>query len=252
MDVRPWSPPPRYLFRRHNLVRQMRKLPEVESFLDVGCGAGDLACVLSRDFGLSGIGIDFSEKAIETANKLKDFYGLKNSPVFKLVDGSIPKDTKKADVVICLEVLEHVKDDEKLLKELVSLSNKFVIISVPAKQDLFTHSDVLAGHYRRYEKAELKEMLRRNNLHILSFVSYGYPFTNLIRLGRERVAKKKHTSTKQTKKAGTQKSGYDLLDVNKYFSLPLERFLLPLCHFSRMFNGLNLSEGYLVICEKEN
>jgi len=239
------------LFRRHNVIRQVKKLPKAKTFLDIGCGAGDLDCLLARDFGMKGVGLDYSETAIKTANALKKHYGINKGLDFKLIDGKIPKNTKKADVVICLEVLEHVKDDKKLLKELVGLSNKYIIISVPAKKDLFTHSDVLAGHFRRYEKKELKEMLGHNNLQILSFISYGYPFTNIIRLGREGLAKRKRASTEsKSKVTGTKKSGYDLLEVNKYFALPLEQILLPLCHLSRLFNRFDLSEGYLVICKK--
>lgn len=251
MDVRPWAPPPRYLFRRYNVIRQIGQLQSAKTFLDIGCGAGDLDCLLVKDLKMAGEGIDFSESAIVTANQLKKYFGLGGQPVFKLIDGQIPKETKKADVVICLEVLEHVKDDEKLLKDLVSLSNRFVMISVPAKQRLFTHSDRLAGHYRRYEKEILRTMLQKNDLRVLSFVSYGYPFTNLIRLVRERVAAKTAGKNKQeTMQKRSKKSGVDLMGVNKHFSFPLEQVLLPFYQFSRLFNRFDLAEGYLVVAEK--
>ena len=57
---------------------------------------------------------------------------------------------KKFDVVICLEVLEHVEDDCALLKDLLK-HGKRLLISVPAKQKLFDASDEAVGHYRRYE-----------------------------------------------------------------------------------------------------
>src|SRR5438093_1619718 len=76
MGAKPWSPPPRYLFRRHNVIRQIRKLPETRTFLDVGCGAGDLACLLSKELGMSGMGMDFAEEAIATAQRVKEYYGL--------------------------------------------------------------------------------------------------------------------------------------------------------------------------------
>lgn len=247
----PWNAPPRYLFRRYNIVKQVSKLKGAETFIDVGCGAGDLACTLVSKLGMKGLGTDFNDEAIMTAKKLRSSYGLDNMPDFKKLDGAQVKKLKPADIVFCMEVLEHVKDDGKLLNDLISLSKKYVVISVPAKQNLFTHSDRLAGHYRRYEKDDLRNMLIRNGLEIRSFISYGYPFTNMLRWLRELVsitAKRKHGLA--TMENRSKKSGTDLLDINKYFSSWLKYLIYPMYLFSRLFNRTNLGEGYLIICEK--
>lgn len=246
-------PPPRYLFRRHNVIREIKKLP-VKTFLDIGCGAGELDCLLVDDLKMRGQGIDFSKIAIDMANKLKRYYGLDKQPIFTLSSHGISENTKMADIVICLEVLEHQKDDQKMLRNLIALSNKFIIISVPAKQRLYNHSDKLAGHYRRYEKKPLQQMLEKNGLEILSFISYGYPFTNMTRLVRERVAKRrslKLTAPKSLEKRSMD-SGVDLMGVNRYFTLPLDKITLPFYYISRLFNNSDLAEGYLVVAKKSS
>lgn len=229
-------------------MRELKKLP-INSFLDVGCGSGYLDCMLVKGLGLKGEGVDFSKTALSTAELLKKYYRLGEQPIFKLTSSRIPRETKRADVVICLEVLEHIKDDEKMLSELIRLSNRFVVISVPAKQHLFSHSDKLAGHYRRYEKRDLKLMMKKNELKVLSFMAYGYPFTNLLRLAREKVASKTDVE-KYSMEVRSKKSGVDLMNLNQRFNLPLEWLLQPFYHASRPFNRMNLSEGYLVIAEK--
>lgn len=250
MQTKPWNPPPRYIFRRFNLTRQVKRLSGIETFLDIGCGAGDLDCTLVERFGWRGTGMDFSKSAIETAEQLKQARGLKKQPQFKLVGEHIPPKTAKADLVICLEVLEHVKDDSGLLERLVALSNKYLVVSVPAKKKLFSHSDKMAGHYRRYEKAELLDLLAGQDLEVRYFAAYGYPFTNLLRLVRELLAKRSNAKISSLKEEQSQKSGVDLMKVNRFFSLPLSTLLYPGYLISLLFNRFDLAEGYLVVCEK--
>ncbi len=246
---KPWVEPPRFLFRKYNLLRELKKL-DAKSFLDVGCGSGGMTCAVTKHMGYRSWGIDFSKKSITNAKSLKMKYGLRKYPIFEVADVKNKKLSNKADIVGCFEVLEHVSDDKTLLKELVDLSNRYVIISVPAKQRLFSASDELAGHYRRYEKKQLQDLLKSNGLQINKFISYGYPYTNIIRLAREVVSKRFKKNNKQkSMESRTKKSGNDLLNINRLFN-NLQYFIKPLYYASIPFNRFDFSEGYLVICEK--
>lgn len=249
----PWQKPPRYLFRKLNLISQLKKLEGCKTFVDIGCGAGDLACTLVAELDMQGKGFDFADNAIETANKLKSHYGLSGQPEFVLTKGSLPKGLS-ADLVLCMEVMEHVKDDATLLKQLVDFSKRYVVISVPAKQRLFSYSDKVAGHFRRYEKQDLIRLLEENGLEIMEFIAYGYPFTNWIRIIREQFSKKSSTNmdTPSGMEAGTKKSGVDLFNVNQLYGRNLETLIKPFYFLSTLFNHTNLSEGYLVICKKQS
>jgi hypothetical protein len=66
---------------------------------------------------------------------------------------------REFDVMLLLDVIEHVADDRALLADLVSSHLRVggvVLVSVPAYQALFTQHDVALGHYRRYTRRELR------------------------------------------------------------------------------------------------
>jgi SAM-dependent methyltransferase len=86
---------------------------KVNSVLDIGCGPGQLACLL-RDKGLKNyIGIDFSEKRIEWARL--------NCPEFRFVITDVFQtnifEEYCYDAVICTEFLEHVERDIEVIRK---------------------------------------------------------------------------------------------------------------------------------------
>lgn len=239
---------PRYLFRKLNILRMFEKISPGGTFLDVGCGAGELACTLAQN-GHTGTGLDFSGKALVAAKSIRASRGIDASQLdFKL--GGIEKISKATyDMVICCEVLEHIEQDEVFLKQLCGLDANYYIFSVPARQKWFDKFDEKVGHYRRYEKDELKNMIQAAGLEIIEFSAYGYPFINITRLIRKALAsriKKQKTDEDRTKESGIN----PIKASGRYTKIDLERPLKPLYHFSLMFNKFNLSEGYLVLCRK--
>ena len=61
-------------------------------------------------------------------------------------------------LVVALDILEHINDDVKTIKQIHSLlkSNAKFIINVPAHMFLFNGHDILLHHKRRYVQSELK------------------------------------------------------------------------------------------------
>lgn len=61
------------------------------------------------------------------------------------------------DVILALDVIEHVEDDGAFLRILRGLVGvgAVLVVTVPAYQRLFTRHDVLLGHYRRYARRGL-------------------------------------------------------------------------------------------------
>ena len=243
---------PRYLFRKHNILSMLIDKPEIKSFLDVGCGAGELACTLAEK-GMKGFAVDFSEDAIEVANEMRDSRGINKSNLQFKLGGLEHVSGKKYDLVSCFEVLEHVKNDKKLLKELASHSKKYVLISVPAKQRLFDSSDKSVGHFRRYEKPSLIRMIDDANLDIVKFVNYGYPFTDIVRVGRKAVFNNRLRKNKNESMNNRSKdSGINPVKLPKALTkFDIEKAIVPFYYMSRAFNSYDLSEGYLVLCKKK-
>lgn len=243
---------PRYLFRKHNILTILKDKKDIKTFLDVGCGAGELACTLAER-GMRGIAVDFSEDAIKIASDMRDDRGIKVSDLQFKLGGLENVSGKKYDLVSCFEVLEHVKHDKKLLKELVGYSKKFVLISVPAKQKLYDSSDEAVGHFRRYEKTDLLKMIEDADLDIVKFVNYGYPFTDIVRIGRKVAFNVKLRKNKgESMRTRSKDSGINPIKLPSALTkIDIEKLIIPFYYISRIFNGYNLSEGYLVLCKRK-
>jgi SAM-dependent methyltransferase len=69
---------------------------------------------------------------------------------------------KTFDLIMMLDVLEHVPDDVQLLSRFSSTllaANGRVLISVPAYMGLFTQHDITIGHYRRYDAPGMRDLI---------------------------------------------------------------------------------------------
>jgi SAM-dependent methyltransferase len=68
-----------------------------------------------------------------------------------------------AEIVLLLDVLEHVADDRGFLVDVVDnllAPGGVLLASVPAHPALFTHHDLVLGHRRRYRPGDLLRLMR--------------------------------------------------------------------------------------------
>jgi SAM-dependent methyltransferase len=77
------------------------------------------------------------------------------------------------DYVVSSEVLEHVTDDIAALRELLRVSRRGAIVTVPAHMYLWTDSDRILLHKRRYSKTGLQSLVRQAGGSVLHGGSYG-------------------------------------------------------------------------------
>lgn len=73
------------------------------------------------------------------------------------------------EVVLMLDVLEHVPDDRAFLEDIVGnllAPGGVLLASVPAYQTLFTRHDVVLGHHRRYRLRELRRLVESAGLQV--------------------------------------------------------------------------------------
>jgi 2-polyprenyl-3-methyl-5-hydroxy-6-metoxy-1,4-benzoquinol methylase len=121
------------------LFRQVGKL-RPESILDVGCGEGfTLQKLMDRGIGKRLEGIEYLDRAIEIGNKIHPELTLKQGNIYDL-----PYKDNEFDLVLCTEVLEHLEEPEKALKELKRVAKRYCIISVP-NEPLFMLGNFLRG-----------------------------------------------------------------------------------------------------------
>ncbi len=131
--------------------------------LEIGCSGGPLLQLLVSQGYSHVVGIDKSKKAIQLCKErgFKDVF---------LMDGVSPQfDCEEFDLIIASDVLEHIRDDEKAVKEWRRiLKPKGVIICfVPALKALWSKHDEDNEHYRRYTKTDLKKIFLMHDFKIL-------------------------------------------------------------------------------------
>jgi len=80
------------------------------------------------------------------------------------------------DGIILLDVIEHVKDDADFLRDCLKFVKQggLVIIHVPTLQSLFSRYDQEIGHYRRYTKSSLLNLVTELNITPLKVAYWGF------------------------------------------------------------------------------
>jgi len=81
---------------------------------------------------------------------------------------------KKFDLILLADVLEHIKDDKKIVRELSKRlkNNGFILITVPSYKILFSKKDLILGHYRRYSKKEILNLFKKFKIIKLTFFNF--------------------------------------------------------------------------------
>ncbi len=127
--------------------------------LDMGCYIGtDIFMLGLNNKNIDFYGIDISKNAIKRAKELARFRNFKNVK-FKVGDlnKKLPYKNCFFDVILCSEVIEHIKDPEKLIKQCYLKLKKggTLIITTPNKNQLIEklklNKIINIDKYRAYE-----------------------------------------------------------------------------------------------------
>lgn len=130
--------------------------------IEIGAGTGNISSYFTNLTDLT-----ITDADPELVLQLKDRFGINFSIKFKVLDISKKislVDTEKYKTVYSINVLEHIEDDMKALKNMYRLlkKNGKIVLLVPAKKNAFTKLDKKLGHFRRYEMSELKVKLEES------------------------------------------------------------------------------------------
>lgn len=108
------------------LYSQFKKITP-QNVLDVGCGEGfTLKRLKDRKIGKKFEGVEYADAAIKLGKELFPEINIKKGSIYEL-----PYKDNSFDTVMCTEVLEHLDDPRKALKELSRVSSKYVVLTVP-------------------------------------------------------------------------------------------------------------------------
>jgi 2-polyprenyl-3-methyl-5-hydroxy-6-metoxy-1,4-benzoquinol methylase len=127
-----------------------------------------------------------------------------------------------ADLVLLMDVLEHVDDDVGLIRESIkgARPGAFVVISVPAFPSLFSAHDRFLDHKRRYRMQTLENVARAGGLNI---VSARYFFAMILPLAATLRLLKKHGPPKSSL-VPHPRAVNDVLTFAHRMELPFFRF----------------------------
>ncbi|MEO5334748.1 MAG: class I SAM-dependent methyltransferase [Magnetococcus sp. YQC-5] len=78
-------------------------------------------------------------------------------------------DDQQLDTVLLVNVLEHIKDDRAVLADLarVLTAGGHLLLFVPALPMLYAAMDAHLGHFRRYERTILEQLIRESGLQLV-------------------------------------------------------------------------------------
>jgi SAM-dependent methyltransferase len=130
--------------------------------LDVGCGDAFVNSRLFRNFTIKiieGVDIALSDEQIKKMSRGNRHVVIHND------FNNLHK--KKYDLVLMLDVLEHLEKDLEFLNSTCRkylATGGYLLVTVPAYQSLYSNHDAFLSHYRRYSPNRLFALLNSTGL----------------------------------------------------------------------------------------
>jgi 2-polyprenyl-3-methyl-5-hydroxy-6-metoxy-1,4-benzoquinol methylase len=140
---------------------------ENQVIADVGCGPGILLrCLLKRNPSIKEArGYDYAPEALSVSNRVLPDVDFRVLDLSRHLEGKL---WRKANIIICTEVLEHLQNPALGLQNLINMSDDLVFITVPNGR-----RDTWEGHIW-YWSPESWKIFLKNELgkdHYLSYLA---------------------------------------------------------------------------------
>lgn len=247
------TPAPRYLMRLALIEQLILKLPgTIDSFLEIGPGMGDLSLYLGRLFPeVNGVMLDFSSDCIDVLRQRTS-----DNPRLQLRSGNFMTmlHEERYDLIVACEVFEHIDDDKTAFRIVSGLLNPggYFIFSAPAFMRKWQRVDEYAGHYRRYERAELIEKFTSHGFRIDILWSYGFPVTELLYPVRQIYYGLSSRGQSLSKEDATKRSGIERPVIDRTRAQILTILLKPFYFLQKLAKNSELGDGFLVLAHKDH
>jgi len=165
---------------------------ENAKILDVGFGLGyglNILSIKSRE--VNGVDVDVKVLDYCTNTIVGKNPRLKTLKIF---DGyNLPFSDDTFDVVTCVDVIEHVEDYSRLIKEMLRVSKKGVFLSTPNRRPEYTNKDGSPKNYwhlREWSFEEFDQIVRKFGRIEWNFINgpYDGPFTSSTEIYQDTLA----------------------------------------------------------------
>jgi len=152
------------LFRSTSSFKRYSKKFNIKNICEIGCGVGINSINLAKN-GFKIDAFDLDKEAIDLAKKYNKHKNInyRSKEILKL------KSNKKYDMVLAIEVLEHIREDTKALSKISSILNKkgTLLLTVPIHEHYRVGFDDRSGHVRRYKPCDLIKKLKNSGFEII-------------------------------------------------------------------------------------
>lgn len=154
-----------------------------KSVLDVGTYYGDFLKMSIVKYKV--YGTDINSKRVELANQKI----VNNTVVIDFKDGKLHKFRDKSiDTVVCMEVIEHVYDDVRAIKELKRVARLRVIITLPFNEEILKEVCIhcgeetpRSGHLHSYNLDNINEIEKEIGIKFKKrFIGFRYNIINKV------------------------------------------------------------------------
>lgn len=164
--------------RRFEVLRKLanRWIGGGRELAEIGCGHGLLQRQMEDAYGLSVMGFDLNDFALQRNVSRRSRVCCYD--IFRR-DATL---RARFDVIFLFDVLEHIADEDGFLQAaLYHLApGGRVALNVPAGQWAFSGYDRAAGHVRRYSFAKLRKTMERNHLEPREWSYWGLPLVPVL------------------------------------------------------------------------
>ncbi|HOP50245.1 MAG TPA: methyltransferase domain-containing protein [Ignavibacteriales bacterium] len=167
-----------YIHKELNRIR--KNLKDTISVYDAGCGFGQYTYFISKKLQpCTLLSVDIKENWIDN---LKPFFKNNENITFKVEDITEINYTNKFDLILCVDVIEHIVNDQKVFNNFSNAlkDNGYVVISTPSiygGSDAHEEDDesFIEEHARNgYSYEDIKSKAEKAGLEIENFkFSYG-------------------------------------------------------------------------------
>ncbi len=159
-----------------------RFFPHAQAMLEIGCGTGFVLKALedSRP-DVTLVGTEIHVKGLEIARRRV----AARTELVQLDARSLPF-RDEFDVAGVFDVIEHIDDDESVLREIAKAlkAGGGLLVSVPHHAFLWSEIDKVSKHFRRYSTSELIDKVRRRGFEIIFATSFSSLLLPLMFLSR--------------------------------------------------------------------
>lgn len=128
--------------------------------LEIGAGTGNISYYFTH---LKELVLTDIDEDLVASLRLK--FSKKRKIIFEVLNvaSNLGKISNTFNTIYSVNVLEHIENDEKALRNMHRMLNKSgtLVLLVPAKRIAYNDLDRSLGHFRRYEKEELRKKIEK-------------------------------------------------------------------------------------------